>query len=383
MDRFDAIVVGLGGAGSSTVAHLASGGTKVLGLEQFPAGHALGSSHGKTRIYRTSYSEGPEYVPLVQRAQVLWNELQRSTDAPIIRRTGGLFLGSPTSPLIAGALRSAAYWSLKHERLSAADVRARYPQFRVRDPDVAVWDAEAGAVFPENCMAAYAAQASAAGAELHYGEPVVSWTASDGSVAVRTRLGDYRARSLVVTSGSWTPAMFPDLALPLRIERQLVAWFSASDPNTVRPDRMPVFLWDLGGDREKYGLPDFGDGVKIGSWGGTVIPRPEAADRTVHDAEERTAEEFVRDHFVGVEPHPNAWTSCLYTMAPDHHFLIGRHPRFDQVVIVSACSGHGYKFTSVLGEIVARLVHHEDPGFDLAPFDPMRFSRSAGAARSD
>ncbi len=382
MDRFDAIVVGLGGAGSSAVAHLATGGATVLGLEQFPAGHTLGSSHGKTRIYRTSYSEGPEYVPLVQRAQILWAELQRSTRAPIIRRTGGLFLGSPTSPLIAGALRSAERCSLQHGRLSAADVRNRYPQFRIEDRDVAVWDAEAGAVFPENCMAAYAAQATAAGAELRYGEPVVSWAATDGGVDVRTRDGEYRARSLVVTSGSWTPSIFPDLALPLRIERQLVAWFSASDPASVGPDRMPVFLWDLGGDREKYGLPDFGDGVKIGSWGGTVIPRPEAADRTIHPSEVRTAEEFVRSHFVGLGPQPRAWTSCLYTMAPDHHFLIGRHPRHDRVVLVSACSGHGYKFTSVLGEIVARLVHQEDPGFDLSPFDPMRFATNAGTARS-
>jgi sarcosine oxidase len=377
LPRFDTIVMGLGGAGSSAAYHITRAGGRVLGLEQFAPGHDQGSSHGKTRIYRTAYAEGAIYVPLVRRAQELWNELQSSTRRPIIRPTGGLYIGPSTSAMIAGARRSAAEFSLPHEVLTSEEVRHRFPQFRLSDSEIALWDPGAGAVFPENCMSSYCELARKHGAELRYNEPVTNWSASPDSVEVRTSSGQYRARSLVVTAGSWAPSVLSELRLPLRIERQLVCWFPPRDPALVAPGRMPVFIWDQGGDRDKYGLPDFGDGVKVGSWGGTVIPNPESADRTLHENESGQAREFVERYLMGVVPQEREWTSCLYTMSPDRHFLIGRHPQHANVAVISACSGHGFKFTSVLGEIASRLATGEETGFDLSAFDPGRFARAA------
>jgi sarcosine oxidase len=373
MVDYGAIVVGLGGAGSSAAYHLSRAGTRVLGLEQFGPMHPHGSSHGRTRIFRTAYHEGAEYVPLVQRAQQLWYELQEATGARIIQKTGGLVIGHRDSPTVAGAVRSAIDCSLKHELLSSEMVQERFPQFTVRESEVALWDPDAGALFPENCIQSYSSEAVEAGAELHYGEAVKRWSAASDSVEVRTEAGEYRARSLVITAGPWTPSLTSDLGLPLEVERQFVLWFPASNPQLVRPERMPVFIWDRGPEAQTYGLPDFGDGVKVGSWSGKVVPTPERADRVLHETEVLLVRDFVSKSLNGLLPHEREGMTCLFTNSADHNFLIGKHPRHANVVIVSACSGHGFKFASVVGELIGRLVRNEEPGYDLSRFDVGRF----------
>jgi sarcosine oxidase len=370
---YDTIVVGLGGAGASTAYHAARSGGKVLGLEQFGVVHENGSSHGKSRIYRTAYFEGAAYVPLVQRAQQLWNELQRESRAPILRKTGGLMLGTPDRPTVSGAIRTATSCSLEHEVLTASDVQRRFPAFVPRPSEIAVWDPDAGVLYPENCIRAHADGAMRAGAELHYGERVRSWSAKGDSVTVRTELGEYASRSVVLTAGAWTPSLAEELALPLVIERQFVLWFPAKDPALVAPERMPVFLWDRGAHEHTYGVPDLGDGVKVGSWIVKTATTPETADRTFGEEAAAPVRHFVETSLRGVTDRETAHASCLYTNAPDGHFLIGTHPRHRHVVIVSACSGHGFKFTSVVGEIAQRLAAGDDPGFDLSMFRPTRF----------
>lgn len=380
MTVYDAIVVGLGGAGSSAVFHLARGGARVLGLEQYGVTHPHGSSHGRTRIFRTAYSEGTAYVPLVRRAQELWNELARAYDGPVVRTTGGLLIGREDSATVAGALRSAAAYSLEHELLTSDAVRARCPQFRLRNEEVAVWDPHAGALFPENCIRAHSAGAVEAGAELHYGEPVRAWSARADGVDVRTASARYRGRFLALTAGAWTTQLTGDLRLPLEIERQFVFWFPPSDLPLVRPERMPVFIWDRGPGRSAYGLPDFGEGVKVGSGSGAIVARPGPVDGAVPEAEAWGVRDFVRTSLNGVVPLEREAVSCLYTNAPDRDFLLGRHPRHRNVAIVSACSGHGFKFASVIGEVVARWARDEEPGFDLSPFDPGRFAGADGSS---
>lgn len=377
MNEYDAIVVGLGGAGASVAAFLAGAGSTVLGLEQFGPTHSRGSSHGRTRIYRTAYYEGAAYVPLVQRAQVLWRQLQSNVDVPILRKTGGLMIGAPDSPTVGGARRTATQLHLDHALLTAGDLRKQYPQFAVRDGESALWDPNAGVLFPENCISSYVGAAVASGAELHYGEAVTSWSSEPASVTVRTAEGAYRARSLVLTAGAWTPQMVGDLSLPLTVERQFVLWFPSAHPGFTGPETMPVFLWDRGTEAQTYGIPDFGDGVKVGAWNGRPAPTPETADRTFGEEVARPVRTFVRESLPDLVPHETAAVSCLYTNAPDRHFVLGPHPRHANVTVVSACSGHGFKFTSVVGEVVARWVRGEPIDYDLRPFDPGRFERAA------
>jgi sarcosine oxidase len=372
----DAIVGGLGGAGSATAYHLARSGSTVLGLEQFGPVHAHGSSHGRSRIYRTAYFEGPQYVPMVQRAQELWRELEKDSGEHVIHPTGGLVIGNPDSGYLAGAVRTATRCGLAHEKLDAAHVGARFPAFVLRENESALYDPAAGVVFPEVAVRCHASGAAERGAELRYGTRVTGWTSDGETVTVRTPSAEHRARTLVLTAGPWTTQMVPDLALPLTLERQFQLWFPGTRPDLVRPDRMPVFVWDRGPEIQTYGVPDFGEGVKVGAWTGRPAATPETADRTFREAEAEPVRRFVAASIRGVADHEREAVSCLYTNAPDHDFLIGRHPRYANVLIVSACSGHGFKFTSVVGEIVARLTRGEPPGFDLTPFDPRRFIRS-------
>ncbi len=376
MSDVECAVVGLGGAGSSAAYHLARSGVRVLGLEQFGPVHAHGSSHGRTRIYRSAYFEGAEYVPMLLRAQELWAQLQESSGERILHRTGGLVIGPPESPLVRGSQRTAEACGLPYETLSSSQVGQRFPQFALRPEEIAVFDPNAGALFPEACLGAHATGAVEAGAELHYGEAVRGWTASSDSVEVRTNRGTHRARHLVLTAGPWTTGLTSELALPLEIERQFMLWFSPQDAATVQVGRMPVFVWDGGDAFRTYGLPDFGDGVKVGSWFGKRAATPETADRVYHEEDGRPIRAFAGERLRGVRVPERDRVSCLYTNAPDNHFLIGRHPRLPNVSVVSACSGHGFKFTSVIGEIVSRLVREEPVGFDLRPFDPGRFARA-------
>lgn len=313
----------------------------------------------------------------MRRAQELWKELEAATGERILRKTGGLYIGRRDNPTVTGAIRSAVAHSLEHEVLDPAEVARRFPQFALEPDEVAVWDPEAGALFPENCIRAHAARAVERGAELHYGEAVESWTAAPGSVEVRTRGGTYHARSLILSAGPWTSGLVGNLALPLTIERQFVLWFPSRDPRTSSPERMPVFLWNKGPATHTYGLPDFGDGVKVGSWVGKEISRPEEADRILREEDAAPIREFVARSLRGVQARESESMSCLYTNAPDGNFVLGPHPNFPNVTIVSACSGHGFKFASVVGEMVAQLVLDGRTGPEISLFDPRRFrSRS-------
>lgn len=379
---YDAIVVGLGGAGSAAAYHLALAGERVLGLEQFGPNHAWGSSHGRTRIYRTAYFEGPAYVPLVRRAQELWHQLEETSGRRIIQPTGGLMIGRPGTPTVAGARRTAEMGRLAHEVLSRDEVQQRFPQFRLQPEEVALFDPAAGVLFPENCLEAHAAGAVGAGAEIHYGEPVKRWSANSEAVVVETRSATYLGRSLVITAGPWTTRVMADLHLPLQVERQFVLWFPSTASDLASPDRMPVFLWDRGPSEHTYGIPDFGDGVKVGSWFGKRAASPESADRIFREQDADPVRRFVASSLSGVSPRETAYASCLYTNAPDQHFVLGRHPRRRRVIVVSACSGHGFKFTSVIGEVISHLARGEPTGYDLSLFDPNRFDRNRRASKS-
>jgi sarcosine oxidase len=371
---FDCIVVGIGGVGSAIAYHAARSGIGVLGVEQFDLNHTHGSSHGSSRIYRSAYFEGSIYVPLVLRAQTLWAELERSSGTRLMARTGALIIGPRSGPTVAGALRSASDHGLPHRVLPSGDLASEFPQFAVRPSDVGLWEPNAGVLFPESCIEAHVKGARAAGADLRFRVAAERWDVEAGRISVQTGAGSFTAKRLVLAGGAWTRRLVEDLSLPLSIERQVVHWYPpAREQSTFLPDRMPVFIWDTGAARRFYGLPDMGDGVKVATEAGTTVSTPESADRTVTDADRAPVNSFVREFLPKLRPVPSASVTCLYTNSPDHNFLIGRHPAHPNVLLVSACSGHGFKFTSVIGEIVSRMLLGQDPLYPIDPFDPGRF----------
>ncbi|HTR77374.1 MAG TPA: N-methyl-L-tryptophan oxidase [Gemmatimonadaceae bacterium] len=375
----DAIVVGLGAMGSSTVYQLALRGQKVLGIDQFTPPHSFGSSHGKTRIIREAYFEDPLYVPLVKRAYNGWAELQARSGKRVLSRTGGLMIGPRDGIVVSGARASAVEHKLPYEELGAAELRARFPALTPPDDAVAIWEPRAGALDPEAAIDAQLSIARAAKAELRFGERVTKWNASENGVQVTTFTGTYTAARLVICAGSWVTSLLPELALPLTVERQPVCWFDPLDPAEFTPNKFPIFIHEYAPGRTWYGFANFGDGVKAALHHQGETTTPQTVRRAVDDAEVATVRGLLERFVPRANGALRSTTVCLYTNAPDEHFILDTHPAHPEVFVASPCSGHGFKFSIAIGELIADELSGEKPRFDLAPFRLARFARATGA----
>ena len=355
---FDAIVVGIGGMGSAAAWQLARRGRRVLGLERFDIPHAMGSSHGVTRIIRLPYYEDPAYVPLLRRAYELWREMERESGEELLVITGSLDGGPEDGPLFQGALASARLHDLPHEILTAGQTRERFPAYRLPAATRLVFQPEGGFVASERAIVAHVRAAQALGAEIRARERVLEWQVSSdgGGVVVTTDRGRYEAERLVLTAGAWAA----DLAAPLAglavPERQVLAWLQPTEPAWFGPDRFPVFNLEVEEGRY-YGLPVYEVlGFKFGRYHhrGETGP-PEALRAEPDAADEKLLRDFAERYFPAGSGPTMALRACMFTNTPDEHFILDHHPEHPQVVIASPCSGHGYKFCSVIGEILADL----------------------------
>jgi sarcosine oxidase len=371
----DVIVVGLGAHGSAAVWQLAKRGTNVLGFDAYAPPHTLGSSHGDTRVIREVYAEHPDYVPIVQRAYGIWRELEDAVadsgePSELLRIVGGLTVGHPEGDGVTGVQRSAEEHNLAIEVLDPSEIRRRWPQFRPRDDMVGTLDPRSGVLFPDKCVAAHLDQAGKAGADLRYNEPVLRWHPDGGGVRVFTDSDEYTADQIVFSAGAWNPGFVSKLKLPLKLERQVLFWFRpASSPELFSPDNSPNHSWEWCPGKGIYAQPDFGGGVKIAfHHDGVMFDDPAHIDRTVRDSDERS----LRNAFADLIPHLNGRVMksavCLYTNTPDHHFLLDWHPGHRNVIICSPCSGHGFKFSAAVGEIIADMATIGDAGYDMSLF---------------
>jgi sarcosine oxidase len=379
---YEAIVVGLGGMGSAAAYHLARRGLRVAGLDAYERGHAQGSSHGRSRIIREAYYEASEYVPLVQRAYALWRELEAEADRPLLRITGGLNVGTPDGELVQGALASARRHGLSHEYLSAAEVARRFPAFRLGDDLAAVFEPNAGVLEPEGCVAAHLDLAARHGALLRHGEPVRAWAADGAGVRVETEGGVYRAERLVLAPGPWAGELLGELRLPLSVQRVVNAHFEPADRERFGPDRCPVYLW-LVPEGQYYGFPALpGQGVKFGRHDVDDGCTPRTIRREV-TPEEVEALRVVLDRYMPGAGGALKWTlTCMYTNTPDRHFVIDRHPRHGQVVYGCGFSGHGFKFASAVGEVLADLAMGQAPCCAIDFLAARRFGKEDAAAHA-
>lgn len=367
---FDAIVVGLGAVGSAAAYHLAVRGRRVLGIDRYASPHTHGSSHGGSRIIRKAYFEGARYLPLLRRAYALWRKLEKDAGLSLLRLTGGLAIGAKDGVLVKGARRSAEAHGVKHEILSADEVKRRFPAFRLPEGHVALWEPEAGALHPERCIRAHLSEARRHGAELHMREPVVRWEARSKGVEVETERGTYQAHRLVLCAGGWIKDLAPALAQSLSIERQVNGWFRpTARAEQFAPSRCPVYIWEYAPEELLYGFPDFGEGVKVGlHHGGEEVDHPQEVRRETTAEDEEVLRKHLRPLLPDADGPPVRMETCFYTNTPDEDYLIDRHSEHSQVLVVSACSGHGFKASSAVGEALADLVDGKAPRFDIEPF---------------
>ena len=370
----DVIIAGVGAMGSAAAMHCAARGLRVLALERHAIGHAYGSSHGLSRIIRLAYFEHPSYVPLLRRAFALWRELEDGLDAPLLHVTGGLDVGPAGSRVFDGALASCRAHALPHEVLDASALAARFPAWRPDADMQAVFQPDAGFLEPERCIAAHVARARALGADVRERVRVTSWHAEDGAVRVVTDDGTFEAGRLVLAGGAWMPSLAPPLEPRLTVERQVVGWFGIGAASAARfaPPAFPVFIAEREG-AQYYGFPQHGvPGCKIGRYhhlGERVDP--DATDRTVHPRDEAALREAVARWLPDANGPLLHATTCLFTNTADGHFVVDAHPAHPEVLLLSPCSGHGFKFASVIGEIAADLVHTGHTGHtghDIARF---------------
>jgi sarcosine oxidase len=377
---YDAIVAGLGGMGSATAYQLAGRGKRVLGLERFHPAHDKGSSHGRSRIIRQAYFEDPAYVPLLLRAYELWEQLERETGEELMTLTGGLMIGRRGNELVSGSVRSAEEHGLSYELLDADEIKDRFPPLSPDPGTVALYEEKAGFVRPEETVRAHLDRAGSLGADLRFEEPVVSWEASESGVRVETPEGSYEAERLVITPGAWAPQVLGDLGLPLEVERQVMYWF---EPKNGRepflPDRFPIFIWEPDDGNWFYGFPVQDDerGVKAAFFrAGGVPTTPETIDREVHDEEIDFIRAYLAEYVPDLAGRCLDARVCMYTNTPDLHFVISSHPELEQVAVACGFSGHGYKFCSVVGEILADLATEGYTRHPIDLFSPARLKKA-------
>jgi len=370
---YDVIVIGLGAMGSAALAEIAARGRKVLGLEAFQPAHKLGSSHGDSRIIRLGYHEDPAYVPLLHRAYRNWARMERRLETDLLTKVGVLQIGRPDSKLVRGMLASCAEYGLAHEVLDAAAMAERYPAYRLAGDEVGVFDPEGGYIRPEAAVWGNLKLATADGAHAHIRERVLR-IERGSTLTIHSPQGSYETRKVIVSTGAWIAELVPQLAAVAVPIKQVVAWYQPAQGFLARPERMPCFLSDEGGDGSWFGFPQIGaDGVKIGRHCHFREPiDPNQPNPDITDADTALLDAFAARRMPEVATVRVKSITCRYTMLPSEDFLIDLLPDDPDIVVCSACSGHGFKFTSVIGEILADLAL--DGGTDL-PIAPFAFRR--------
>jgi sarcosine oxidase len=380
------IVVGLGAMGSAACSQLAARGVSVIGIDQYAPPHPWGSTHGDTRITRLAIGEGREYVPLVRRSHTLWREIEQQTGAQLLTQPGVVILAHPSSAFLRETRGSARAYEIEHQDLTNAEVRARFPMFAVDEQTEAYCEPTGGYVRPEAAVTAQLELARHRGAQLQLGERVERWTASSAGVIVATDADTYGAEQLLLCAGAWIRDLLPECRDMVAIYRQLQYWFPVRQ-GYERLREMPTFVWDLGGDQRGfvhldgfYGFPAIdgpGGGLKVAS---ESYERATVPDGRRHPATRREInamyERCIAPYLPWLDAEPLRTVSCLYTSTRGSRFVIDRHPEHDSVMIVSACSGHGFKHSPAIGEAVAQWLTGHPPDIDLSAFGLSPVQRS-------
>jgi sarcosine oxidase len=374
MPDFDVVVCGLGAMGSAAALHLTRRGQRVLGLERFAPGHDRGSSHCGTRIIRLGYFEHPSYVPLLRRTYELWRELADACGKPLLHITGILEIGPPDGAVVAGTLASCHLHGLRHEVLSASALMGTYPAFRLPPSYVAIRQPEGGFVEVEPAIDACLSLAQAAGAEFRSATRVLAIEPDNGALRVRTDAGVIDTVSAIVTAGAWMPSLVPELRANLYVTRQVTGWFAPVDQSPFAAANLPVFIIDSPHGIH-YGIPPHGGaGMKVAKHHHrNEVVDPDQHERTVSDDDEALIRIALGEYLPAANGPLIAAKTCLYTMTPDEDFILDRLPGHANLIIASVCSGHGFKFAPVVGEILADLATSGATRHDIGRFRLSRF----------
>jgi len=362
-------VVGCGAMGAATGWRLQRRGAEVVCFDRFSPPHDLGSTHGESRVTRTAYFEGPWYVPLLQETFGMWRELETDSREQLLTLNGLLMIGAPDSEAVMASQAAAKEHRLEIKVLDASELRRRYPGHTVGDGEVAVFDPQAGFLRVETVVSAMIREL-----DVRRNTQVTRVEPRSGGVEVATAEGSEMFDAAVIATGPWMSELVP--FLPLKVERQVLVWLAIqSGADWFSPDRFPVWIREATPQGDVYGLPSLdGRSIKLARHHGGETVDPATVRRTATDADLDPLRLFVTKYLHGVTRHVTRSAVCLYTDTPDQHFAIGPHPESERVVILSACSGHGFKFSPVVGDIAADLVLEAGTHRDISHFSLQRFT---------
>jgi sarcosine oxidase len=370
MAAYDVAVIGLGAIGSAALMNLARRGVSVVGIERFAPGHDRGSSHGETRIIRLGYFEHPSYVPLLRRTYELWRELEAAAGRPFMHITGIVEIGAPDSEVVAGTLRASREHALPHDVMDAAETMRRFPAFRIPNHYRGVFQPDGGFLDVEPSIHAMIGLARQAGAQVETDSHVRGFAADGGRVQIDTADGAIEAKTVIVSAGAWATKLLPDL--PLKVTRQVQAWFEPADAAPFRNGRFPVFLLESE-HGVHYGFPPHGGSpLKVAKHHASeAAVDPDTVERAISAGDEAEIRNAVAEHIPAANGRMIAAKTCLYTVTPDHDFIIDRIA--DNVIAASPCSGHGFKFAPAIGEVLGDLAIAGRTRHDISRFKLGRF----------
>lgn len=377
---YHTLIIGLGAMGSAALYQLATRNVSVMGIDRYHPPHALGSSGGGSRITRLAIGEGGFYTPLALRSHAIWRELETRSGQELLHQIGGLIISGTGKRaemhgvgFFRNTVSTARKFGIQHETLGPGQLKERFPQFRTDYNDTGYYEPEAGFLRPERCIEAFISEAEKAGASTSFNETVTGFRIKGNHIVTETDKGAYQSKKLIVTAGAWLPELIPHpYENMLRVYRQVMHWFAPSEGDTsYSPENCPVFIRELpSGNKPLYGFPDIdGEGVKICTeqFGVTVTPSEINRQTDVNEALDMY-DELVVPWFNGVERSCLKSVTCMYTLREGFRFLIDRHPENANVIVASPCSGHGFKHSPAIGEILADLAMDKTPSFDISPF---------------
>ncbi|MGD6942929.1 N-methyl-L-tryptophan oxidase [Cytobacillus gottheilii] len=371
----DFAVVGLGSMGSFAFWQLAKRNEKVIGFEQFKLGHDQGAGHGETRIFRTAYGEGVDYVPLLQEARTLWRELEAETNVELYTENGGTMFGPAGDAFIETVEESVHTYNLPHKALSVEEARNEFSQIQFKDDQKVIYEEYAGYVRPELAIETAVRRGEELGGKVYSDTAVTSIEHDEDGVTISAGEQQFRVKKVIVSAGGWTNSLLPQLNFPLKLERQVLVWYDAKNPEQFTSDKFPIFSRVVDGVGF-YGFPSL-DGktvkVAIHHGGGDLIDHPSEVDRKIHEKDVEPVTRLVKEYLPDLIPTPVKVKTCFYTNTPDEHFILGEAPGLSNVILLGPMAGHGFKFAPVIGKIGAELAVGETPELAIDIFSPDRF----------